>query len=144
MDTSEDRNKRRSSAEAHLYVAVLKIDGKISARELLEASNSARHSQKKLNVFNVNNTIESSIQDQLRKIVSDEEFKQWTWNDHLDFSLSILKELKTDGDWSVKLVADKIEDGLKKVAWIDGYDLHESDSVVKIIEELKKLKDQEV
>lgn len=143
MDKSEDKKKRRCSAEAHLYFAVLKIDGTISARELLEASNSARNSQKNLNILNINNTIESSIQELLQEIVKDGKFKSWTWNDHLNYSLSTLKELKTDGDWSVKLIADKIEDGLKKVAWIDGYDLHESDAVVKIIGELKKLKNTE-
>jgi hypothetical protein len=38
MNISENRKKQRGSAEAYQYVAALKVDGTISARELLEAS----------------------------------------------------------------------------------------------------------
>ncbi len=144
MDLNDNKNTRRSRAEAHLYVAVLKIDGTISSREFIEASNNARQSQKNLNILNINNALESSIQEFLYEIVRNDQFRAWKWEDHLDFSLSILKELRADGDWSVSFLADKVEDGLKKVAWIDGYDLHESEAVVRIIEELRKLKNQEV
>jgi len=114
----------RSIAEAHLYVAIAKADNNISGREVIEASNLAKNNQSSLNILTMNQSVESTICKHINSIVRDVKYSSWDWNAHLEKALSILRQLLDDGEWSVKLTADKIEDSLRKLSWVDGYDIH--------------------
>lgn len=139
MNENNEKKIMRSIAEAHLYIAIAKADNNISGRELTEASNLAKNNQRSLNILNMNQNVETTIDKHINSIVRDVEYSSWDWNSHLDKSLSIFRELLDRGEWSVKLTADKIEDSLRKLSWVDGYDLHELQVVEKILSKLREL-----
>ncbi|MBN1603336.1 MAG: hypothetical protein JW915_17135 [Chitinispirillaceae bacterium] len=139
MNEINENKTMRSIAEAHLYIAVAKADEKISGRELTEASNLAKNSQRSLNILNMNQNVKDTISKHINSIIRDSEYSSWDWNAHLEKALSIFRQLLDDGEWSVKLTADKIEDGLRKLSWVDGYDLNESRVVEKILSKLREL-----
>ena len=134
-------NKRRSCAEAHIYVAVIKADTIVSHKEVAEASFHARKSQKWMNVLNVNDGIAGIIVEQIQQILRNRDYVHWNGQDHLDYALKLLSELKQSGDWAVKLLFDKMEAGLTKVALADGYDIRESKFLKMVLSRLEELKE---
>jgi hypothetical protein len=138
MNHLNDSQRKRSLAEAHLFVAVAKADMEISVEEILVAVYQAKKSQNKLDWLNANSTIRKFIKDDIHEIFNNSVYSSWNSSKHVEEAIKILKQVKNDGNWAVKLTADKLEDGLKELAFVDGYNLKESQLIKEIIRRLKE------
>lgn len=131
--------KIRSLGEAHLYIAIAKVDGIVTMKERARTPHYAQKSQDVFNVLKINKHVRSNIKKDVNKILSDPKYIKWTAQHHLDCAIAHLKKAKKLGDWGVSLSGHKNEKGLENVALLDGYILKESRFLKKIKEMLKEL-----
>ena len=129
----------RSLGEAHLYVAVAKVDGIISQKEHARAPFYAQKSQEVFDILKINQNVSRRIKTDVKKILSNQEYIDWSEKQHLDKAISFLKRAREMGDWGVKLTFHKNEDGLMQVAFLDGYILKESKFIREIEKRLKEI-----
>jgi hypothetical protein len=130
--------KYRSLGEAHLYVAVAKADGVVSARERRSAPHLARKSQEVMDVLKLNAGIRELVGDDVRSLLSDPAFEGWSAERHLDEAVKHLHSAKKAGAWDVELTAHKNEEGLLALAQSDGYVFKES----RLLREIEKRLDE--
>ena len=128
----------QSRAEAHLYVAIAKADGILSKKERAVIGIYAAHAQKLYDVLAINSDIAKQVQKAIKKIVSDDQYRGWNTDDHLEEAVSLLKQARDHGNWSVALASLKHERGLLQVAMLDEYVFAESAAIKKILRRLER------
>lgn len=128
--------KLQSLGEAHLYVAIAKIDGIVSKTERTFTGAHAVKSQKLYDVLKINSDIAQRVQNDIQKILNNPQYHAWNTNNHYEKALQLFKEAKAHGNWSVSLASLKHENGLLQVAMLDEYTFAESKAVKNIIQSL--------
>jgi hypothetical protein len=134
-----DADRLRSLGEAHLYVAVAKADGRVSASERIALSHLSRKSQKRYNILGANRGVEERIGQDIAAILSDQSMARWPAEKHVEEGLEHLRRAARSGAASVELTAHKIEEELFALAHKDGYDMRESRFVRSILSRLEEL-----
>ena len=129
----------RSKGEAHLYVAVIKADGVVSAKERHGAAHHAYKSQKRFNMFKGNDPIADTIRGHIKEVLDDPAHSSWSAGRHLDKGIALLKQAKMQGDWHVTLTGSKVEEEVRALAEMDGYVFKESRFVDELLGRLKEL-----
>ncbi len=129
----------RSLGEAHLYVAVAKIDGIVSMKERARAPYYAQKSQDVFNILKINKNVRKNIKSHVASLLSDQHYQSWSADRHLEEAVSLLKKAKQAGDWGASLTVHKNEKGLLEVAFLDGYILKESRFLKKIERRLREI-----
>ncbi|MBN1577559.1 MAG: hypothetical protein JW913_13455 [Chitinispirillaceae bacterium] len=128
----------QSRAEAHLYIAVAKADGIISKKEHATIGLYAAKAQKLYDVLDINSDIAKQVQKVIKMILDDARFNSWSTDDHVNEAVSLLKEARDRGNWSVSLASLKHQHGLLQVALLDDYIFAESAAVKKILRRLER------
>lgn len=128
----------QSMGEAHLYVAIAKIDGIVSQNERLFSGIYAKKAQRLYDVLKINSDIALLVQTHLRSIIDDPRYHAWTSDHHYSEAVRLFREAKAKGNWSVALASLKHEHGLLQVAMLDEYTFAESKGVKDIIKRLEK------
>ncbi|MBN1575510.1 MAG: hypothetical protein JW913_03105 [Chitinispirillaceae bacterium] len=136
--TKDETVALQSRAEAHLYIAVAKADGIISRKEHATIGLYAAKAQKLYDVLDINSDIAKQVRKVIKKILADARFNSWSTDDHVNEAVSLLKEARDRGNWSVSLASLKHERGLLQVALLDEYVFVESAVIKKIHRRLER------
>lgn len=126
----------QAEGEAHIYVAIIKADGRVTEEERAFAPFYAVKSQELFNVMDINAEIKKMIKPAIQRIVASSEFDSWDEYKHLEKGIELLKASKSP---TLELVDPKNEHGFLSVAKLNGYLYKESLFLKKIREELAKL-----
>ena len=128
----------QSLGEAHLYVAIAKIDGIVSKAERIFSGVHAVKSQRLYDVLDLNSDIALRVRNDIADILNDARFHSWTSNDHTDEAIRLLKDAGSLGNWSVSLTPLKHEHYLLQVAMLDEYTFVESRAVKELLKKLER------
>ena len=128
----------QSRAEAHLYIAIAKVDGILSRKERARIGRIAANAQKLYDVLDINSEIAVKVREDVRKIINDPAFNSWKTDDHYKEAVSLLRKAREQGNWSVSLAHLKHENGLLQVALLDEYIFAESVAVKDILRKLEE------
>jgi len=132
--------KLRSLGEAHCYVAVVKADGTVTAHERARAPFHARRSQRQYDLLRANERIAETIGKDVRAILGDSAFADWTAERHVDEGMRLLREAHAGGSKGVVMTAAKLQQDLSELSYLDGYDLRESTFVQRLVDRLRELR----
>jgi hypothetical protein len=130
--------RNRSLGEAHLYVAVAKADGVVSSAERLGAPRLARKSQQVLDVLKLNKPVKARIGGDITAILDDPAFANWSAEEHIDQAMKYLRKARDAGGWDTEYTFHRNEDGLRGLAFMDGYIFKESRLISEIENRLKE------
>jgi len=128
----------QSLGEAHLYVAIAKLDGSVSQSERLFSGVHAIKAQRLYDVLKINSDIAERVKKDVISVIDDSSCHAWTSNDHYLEAIRLLREAKAQGNWSVSLASLKHDNGLLQVAMLDEYTFAESKGVKEIIKRMEK------
>ena len=78
------------------------------------------------------------MQKAIKSIIADAHYHDWDTDDHLDEAVTLLKQARDHGNWSVALASLKHERGLLRVAMLDEYVFAESAAVKRILRRLDR------
>ena len=138
LSTKQQVVALQSRAEAHLYIAIAKVDGIISRKERAGIGRFAANAQKLYDVLDINSEIAVKVRQDIREIIADPVFGSWKTEDHYNEAVSLLRKARAQGNWSVSLVHLKHEHGLLQVALLDEYIFAESAAVKDILRKLEE------
>ena len=138
MSSKQQTIDLQSRGEAHLYVAIAKADGIVSATERALIGAYAVGSQKLYNVLKINSEIAKKVQQDIKEILADPQYRSWKTNDHYEETKKLFTQAQAAGNWSVSLASLKHEHGLLQVALLDEYVFVESRAVKDIVKRLEK------
>jgi hypothetical protein len=136
---SKGAGRHRSLGEAHLYVAVAKADGIVSATERRLAGWQAEKGQQVLDILGINKQVQKTIRADVERLLGDPQYASWSAGQHLDHAVELLGKAKKLGDWGAQLSDDKHEQGLLALAQLDGYTIKESRFLREIERRLSQL-----
>ena len=122
--------------EAHLYAAIVKVDGDVSKDERASAPYYAKKSQELFNILQSNNEIKKGIKLAVEKLLDSPRYFGWNSEEHLNYAIELLKKSKTK---TAELILPKNSSGFLSVAKIDGYILKESKFIRQIEKRLEEL-----
>jgi len=129
----------RTLAEAHLYVAVTKIDNHVSPREQSVAMYYAQKCNGLMDIMNIDLAIREKIVEQIKDLFNNSVYLSWSADNHLDEACNLFSQAQNLGDYTIKSVIDKHKSGLLKLAQVDNYLYKESLFLNKIQEALSKV-----
>ncbi|MBL6989331.1 MAG: hypothetical protein ISR65_06120 [Bacteriovoracaceae bacterium] len=129
----------RSQGEAHLYVAVAKVDNKISTEEVANAYHYSRKCSSIIDLLKLDPDIKNTIAGDIKSILNDSKFQNWDSNNHLEEALRLFKKAKELGNYDINLIVEKHKIGLSILAQVDGYLYKESTFIKQMNELLGKL-----
>lgn len=141
MELDKDALELRSLGEAHLYLAVAKADGSVSTLERVRAPYLAGESQKHYNLFGINKALAAQIKRDTAQLFADEHFMGWNALMHIDEGLRLLHQAREAGAQGLDLTAVKLEQELRELAYLDGYDMRESRFMSALLERLQAFGD---
>jgi hypothetical protein len=129
----------RSEGEAHLYIAITKIDGIVTNQEKVSAFFYSKNAISLIDLLGIDPIIKNNIVNNIKSILNDKNTELWDFNHHLEKSLELFKESKSLGDHNIHLIFDKHIEGLSRVAEVDNYLYIESKVLAKLKETFKNL-----
>ena len=82
-----------------------------------------------------------TIKEDTKRLLKVSQYRNWSAERHLQEGITLLKRARTQGQLGMELTSAKMEEELRAVAYLDGYDMRESRFVDKVLKRLAELQD---
>jgi hypothetical protein len=92
-------------------------------------------------LFGINKALAAQIKADTAKLFADERFQSWSASMHIDEGLRLLHQARDAGAVGLDLTAVKLEQELRELAYLDGYDMRESRFMSALLERLTAVGD---